>query len=200
MAASAGAAERTLRRWVSAVIGSPRFSRALPPSATTTRTTTASRTERGDHDRLDGVQAVLRLVEHDGVLGLEDVVGDLEALEPVLLEDLLPHLRLAVVERRQAVHELHLRVPGPGDRLAVDLVRLEELDPFAPHALVLAHRHPHVGVEEVDSLHSLVHVGGEGEAGARLLLDGAGGVAPGGPRAQPPAGAQPGPPTPPSPP
>src|SRR3954452_17544139 len=36
--------------------------------------------ESGDHDRLDGVQAVLGLVEDDGVLRLEDLVGDLATL------------------------------------------------------------------------------------------------------------------------
>jgi hypothetical protein len=34
--------------------------------------------ERGDHDGLDGVHPVLRLVEHDGGRRLEDLVGDLE--------------------------------------------------------------------------------------------------------------------------
>src|SRR5689334_16879201 len=69
----AGAALRTLRRCTSVVIGSPRCRSAFPPSATTTRTTTASGSEGGDHDRLDRVQAVLGLVEDDGVLGLEHV-------------------------------------------------------------------------------------------------------------------------------
>ncbi|GAA3109767.1 hypothetical protein GCM10010449_35290 [Streptomyces rectiviolaceus] len=34
--------------------------------------------ERGDEDRLDRVEPVLRLVEDDGVRRLEDLVGDLE--------------------------------------------------------------------------------------------------------------------------
>jgi hypothetical protein len=35
----------------------------------------------GDHGRLDGVQAVLGLVEDDRGRGLEDLVGDLEGVE-----------------------------------------------------------------------------------------------------------------------
>src|SRR6201989_3046531 len=102
-AARAGAADRTLRRWFSAVIGSPRLSRALPPSATTTRMRSLLRcslarsvarsvAERRDHARLDRVQPVLGLVEDDRVLGLEDLVGHLEAVHAVLLEDLLADL------------------------------------------------------------------------------------------------------------
>ena len=72
--ASARAADRTLARWRSAVIGSPRRSRALPPRATTTRIGRPSAAERRDHDGLDRVHPVLGLVEHDRALGLEDVV------------------------------------------------------------------------------------------------------------------------------
>ena len=42
--------------------------------------------------------------------GLEDLVGDLQAVHAVGLEDLLADLGLAVVEGRQAVQELDLRV------------------------------------------------------------------------------------------
>src|SRR3954454_10803296 len=127
--ARAGAADRTLVRWFSAVIGSPRLRRALPPSATTTRIGLSlplegSVAERGDHDGLDGVEPVLGLVEDDRALGLEDVVGHLEAVHAELLEDRLADLRVPVVEGRQAVHELHLRVPGPREHVPVDLVRL----------------------------------------------------------------------------
>ena len=41
---------------------SPRSRRALPPRAATIRTSVA---DRGDHDRLDGVEPVLGLVEDD---------------------------------------------------------------------------------------------------------------------------------------
>ena len=43
---------------------------------------------------------------------LEDLVGDLHPVEAELLEDLLADLGLAVVEGRQAVHELDARVAG----------------------------------------------------------------------------------------
>ena len=37
-------------------------------------------TQGGDHDGLDGVHAVLGLVEDDAVLALENVLGDLDAV------------------------------------------------------------------------------------------------------------------------
>ena len=51
----------------------------MPPSAATMRISDA---ERGDHDRLDGVQPVLGLVKDDRRGRLEDLVGDLERVRP----------------------------------------------------------------------------------------------------------------------
>ena len=34
--------------------------------------------QRGDHERLDGVQPVFRLIEDDASAGFEDLVGHLE--------------------------------------------------------------------------------------------------------------------------
>src|SRR5690606_19742589 len=93
--ASASAALRTLARWTSAVIGSPRFRSALPPSAATTR---ISGSQRGDQHRLDRVHAVLRLVEDDGRLRLEDLFRHLHAVDAVPAEDRLADLGLAIVE------------------------------------------------------------------------------------------------------
>src|SRR5262245_15925204 len=132
--ASDSAATRTLPRCASAVIGSPRLSRALPPRATTTFI--GSRAEGRHHHRLDGVHPVLGLVEDDRALGLEDVVRDLHPVEAVLLEHLLADLRVAVVEGREAVHELHARIAGLPDEVGVDLVRLQEVDALPPHRLV----------------------------------------------------------------
>src|SRR3954447_26772214 len=75
--ANAVAAVRMLARWFSAVIGSPRFNSALPPSATRTRIVSAP--ERCDENRLDGVEAILGLIEHDAGRRLEHLAGDLEA-------------------------------------------------------------------------------------------------------------------------
>ena len=49
--------------------------------------------QRGDHDGLDRVQAVLRLVPHDRRRRLEHLLGDLERIETVVLEDLLADRR-----------------------------------------------------------------------------------------------------------
>ena len=122
--------------------------------------------ERGHEQRLDGVEAVLRLVEDDGGLGLEDVVGDLEGVQAELLEDLLAEGRLAVVEGGQAVHEPHQRVAGAFDQRGVDLVGPQLLDPLGPPLLGLAHGQPDVGVDEVDARDTLGDVVGVGDAGA----------------------------------
>ena len=50
----------------------------------------------------------------------------------------------------------------------VDLVRREQLDPLGPDLLGLTHRHPHIGVDEVDAVHSLSHVLGEHDPGTGL--------------------------------
>src|SRR4029079_19010943 len=98
-------------RWVWAVIRSARFNSALPPSATRTRI--ASAPERCDENRLDGVKAVLGLIEHDAGRGLEHIAGDFQARgHPGLFHHLTAHRGVGVVERRQAVHELHLAVTG----------------------------------------------------------------------------------------
>src|SRR4051812_10534939 len=175
-AASPGAADRTFARWFSAFIDSPRFSSAFPPRATTTRMTTSrvrssSVAQRGDHDGLDGVEAVLRLVEDDRVLGLEHVVGDLQPVHAEALVDVLADLGPAVVEGRQAVHEPDLRVPGALDDRRVHLVGGQQLDPLLPDRLLLAHGDPDVGVEVVHAADSLVDVLGQRETCAGLLGD-----------------------------
>ena len=59
------------------------------------------------------------------------------------------------MERRQAVHELHVRVAGRAEQVRVDLVGQQQLDALVPDLLGLAHRDPHVGVDEVDAGHAL---------------------------------------------
>src|SRR3954464_15767590 len=87
--ASARQAARAFSRWLEAESACPRRSSALPPRATTTRT---SAPEGGDHDRLDRVHAVLGLVEDDRRGGLEDLLGDLERGHAELRLDLLADL------------------------------------------------------------------------------------------------------------
>src|SRR5436189_3746649 len=129
--ASAFAAMRTLRRWLSAVMGSPRRSSAFPPSATTTSMALLS--QGGDENRLDGVHAVFRLLECDVVFRLEHLVGDLEAvLQAELVGHLFAHDRLRVVKRRQAVHEFHLRVAAGLHQLLVHLIHQQLIHALLP--------------------------------------------------------------------
>ncbi len=72
-----------------------------------------------------------------------------------VLHHLAPDGRVRVVERGQAVHELHPAVAGRVEQRPVHLVRLQELDPLVPDVLGLAHRDPDVGVDEVDAAHGL---------------------------------------------
>src|SRR5262245_36137360 len=106
--AMARAATRTFSRWFATVMASPRFGRALPPSAMTMRRRAIALFAEGrDQDGLDGVQAILRLVEYDRRRRLEHIFGDFESVQAVLLINRLAHLGVAVVERGQAVQEFH---------------------------------------------------------------------------------------------
>ena len=48
---------------------------------------------------------------------------------------------------------------------AVDLVRREQRHPVGPHVLRLAHRHPHVGVHEVDASDRFDRIVGDRDLG-----------------------------------
>src|SRR5690606_12949619 len=164
--AKARAARRTLPRWTSAVIGSPRLRRALPPSATTTRMSASYRREQ---DRLDGVHAVFRLVEDDGSLGFENLLRHLHAVDAVLLVNLLADFGLAIVEGRQAVHELGVGVVGGRHDLRGHAIGSEQLDALFPHRVRLAHGDPDVGIDEVAVPRRLLRIFRERDPGAGLL-------------------------------
>ncbi len=53
----------------------------FPTTPTTLGKVSLLARQRGDQQRLDGVHAVLGLVEDDGGAGLEDLVGDLQAIQ-----------------------------------------------------------------------------------------------------------------------
>jgi len=92
-----------------------------------------SASEGGDNDGLDRVQAVLGLVEDDAGGRAEDLAGDLEAGGHAgVLHDLPSDGGVRVVEGGQAVHELHGRVARLAQKVGVDLIGGEELDPFGP--------------------------------------------------------------------
>jgi hypothetical protein len=70
------------------------------------------------------------------------------------------------------VHELDLRLPLAFISVHVDLVLEQQIDALLPHFLRLAHRDPHVGVDEVDAVDRFLGIVGDGElrAGLRLQL------------------------------
>ena len=67
---------------------------------------------------------VFRLVKDDGLLGLEDLVGDLHGGQAELLVDLLSDDGVQVVEGGQAVHEAAL-ITGVGHHGGVHLIGLQ---------------------------------------------------------------------------
>ena len=142
-----------LARWISAVIGSPRFSSALPPRATRTRIVGA---------QLPSVATSMALIvcRRFSAWSNTMLAGDSNTSpvtsRPVAHPGVLHHLPaddgVRVVERGQAVHELDPWVAGllaaaprsPGTARAA-------ATRSSHTSFVLAHRHPHVGVDEVDA-------------------------------------------------
>ena len=57
-------------------------------------------------------------------------------------------------------------LPLASSRRAIDLEGREEPHPLDPHVLGLAHRDPHVGVDEVGAGHGLGRIVGDGDGGA----------------------------------
>ncbi|EGE57166.1 hypothetical protein RHECNPAF_470049 [Rhizobium etli CNPAF512] len=140
----------------------------MPPSAITTRMLIS---QSGDKQCLDRMQTVLRLLEGDIGLGLEDVVGDFKpVVHAVIFSDLLAERGFGVVKSRQAMHELGLRIAGRFHQVLVDLIGGEQLDTFAPDLLRLAHRDPDIGVNEIDVLDRFPGILGDQQARARGLL------------------------------
>ena len=125
--------------------------------------------QRGCHDSLDGVHPVFRLVKDDALGPLEHLVGDFHGVPAEPFAHLLADDGLVVVEGGQAVHKHGLR-PGGLHQGGVDLVGGQVGDPLGPDLHRLAHRDPHVGVEDVRPF------GG----GERVLLEAEGGPGLGG--------------------
>ena len=129
--------------------------------------------EGGIDDGFDGVHAVLRLVEHNGLGGLEDLVCDLHLGDAELFRDLRADGGLCVVEGGEAMHEDRggLGVPHGG---GVDLVGPQQPDALLPYRLRLAHGDPDVGVDHVGPPGPLVHILGEADGAVVLPGDGLG--------------------------
>ena len=103
---------------------------------------------------------VLGLVEDDRAIGLENVVGHLQARATGAVEDVVADLRLTVVESRETVHELDLGVARQRQEFGVDLVVRQQGDALVPLPFGLPHREPHIGVDEVSAGHTLGGVAG----------------------------------------
>ena len=101
-----------------AVIGSPRFSRALPPRATTTRIGSGP-VSSPSVATMTALIVCIRFSAWSKTIERSDSKTSSvtsRPSSPKLLEDLLADLGVAVVEGRQAVHELHRRVAGARDQ------------------------------------------------------------------------------------
>src|SRR5471032_200141 len=152
--ASCAAAIRTLLRCASALTASPCLSNALPPNAITISIAFSSLGQRSDENSLDRVEAVFCLLENNRRVRLEYVVCHFHAIEQaIFIADLLADLRLGVVKRGQAMHELHARIAAGREQGRIHLEGQQLLDPFAPFFKRLTHRYPDVGINEIDPLH-----------------------------------------------
>ena len=126
-------------------------------------------TEGGDHHSLDRVHTVFGLVEHDGVLGFENVLGHFDAIQTELFVHVAAHLRLEVVVSGQTVHELAFRVACELHRLLVDLIGFQQFDTLSPDFHGFAHGDPNVSVKEVAAFNALRHIVSNGHLRAGLL-------------------------------
>ena len=75
-----------------------------------------------------------------------------------LFRHLLAERGLVVMERRQTVQELHVRVAGERHHLRVHLIPAQQRNPLRPLLFGFAHRHPHIGIDKVRALHARRHV------------------------------------------
>src|SRR5256885_16847154 len=86
-----------------------------------------------------------------------------------MLIDLAASCCLPVMEGRQAMHELDVGVAGFPADIHVDLVRLGQADALLPYRLVLPHRHPDLGEEEVAPLDAPVAAAADAQPPPALL-------------------------------
>ena len=93
------------------------------------------------------------------------------ASSPVFWKSSSPTSVSPVVEGRQAVHELDVRVAGLVEQRSVDLVGQQQVDALLPRLLGLTHGDPDVGVDEVDAVHARPEVVGVRDPGAGLRGD-----------------------------
>ena len=132
------------------------------------RSLTSLVSERRDHQCLDCVQSVLRLVEDDGSARLEHLFGDFQGRQAPLLEDLEADRGLGVVQGGKAVHEFHLWVAGRCHDLAVDLVGEQLVYASVPLVGRFPHREPNVGVQEIGPVDRSHGVLGDHDPSTRL--------------------------------
>ncbi len=118
------------------------------------------------------MHTVLRLIKHNGAGGLEHVIGHFQPLQAVSGFDLAPDGGVLVMKRGQAVHKFDVRVAGRFHHRLIDLIGFHQRDAFSPGLFRLAHRHPDIGVEEIDTVHAFIHMLGEHDARAGFRRDG----------------------------
>ena len=113
------------------------------------------------------MHTVLCFVEDDAVRAFEDFIRHFHLGETILLVDLLPDLRVCVVEGRQTVQEdgVVFRV---AESVSIDLIRLEVVNTLRPDLVRLTHGYPYIGADHVCILAGLRHALREAERCAGL--------------------------------
>lgn len=94
--------------------------------------------QRRCHHCFDGVHAVFCLVEYNRRVGFKDFIRYFHLIDTEALSDFSADLGVAVMVRRQAMHEN--RIPGILHHFAVYLIRHQVFDTLHPYRIRLAHR------------------------------------------------------------
>ena len=102
-------------------------------------------TQKGAHNGLDGVLAILRLAEDDRGVGFKALIGDLEALGDnlavqvvlALVEEHLANTVICVVNRGELVHAEDVGVIGTLAQLTGDAIGIQGLGVAQPRVVVV---------------------------------------------------------------
>ena len=95
--------------------------------------------KRRHHHRLNGMHPVFRLVKHNARRRFKHLVRHFHsAVQIELFRHLLTQRGLVVMERRQTVQELHVRVTGQRHHLRVHLIPAQQGNPLGPLLFGLA--------------------------------------------------------------
>ena len=113
-----------------------------------------------NHQRFDGVHTVASLFKDDRRRRLKHFLRHFHAVGKfrMLRDHIGANLGFIIVIGRQTMHELHLRIPRRSHQGGINLIGLQKCNTFCPNLCRFTHRHPDVGVNEVNTRHGFVGI------------------------------------------